>query len=86
MRDACLRAIELGLPAVTFTDHADLTALVVSDAAAEYIRAVGGHVDGNLYRPPPLDVDGGCQATARPLPGRQVAASQPARLAFGIRR
>ena len=41
MRDACLRAIELGLPAVTFTDHADLTPLVVSDAAAEYIRAVG---------------------------------------------
>lgn len=58
MRDACLRAIELGLPAVTFTDHADLTTLVVSDAAAEYIRAVGGQVDGNLYRPPPLDVDG----------------------------
>jgi PHP domain len=47
MRDACLRAIELGLPAVTFTDHADLTTLVVSDAAAEYVRAVGGQVDGN---------------------------------------
>jgi hypothetical protein len=43
---------------VTFTDHADLTTLVVSEAAAEYIRAVGGQVDGNLYRPPPLDVDG----------------------------
>ena len=42
MREACLRAIKIGLPAVTFTDHAGLTTLVVCDAATEYIRAVGG--------------------------------------------
>ncbi len=36
MRESCLRAVEIGLPAITFTDHADLTTLVVSDDAAEY--------------------------------------------------
>jgi histidinol-phosphatase (PHP family) len=67
MREACVRAVEIGLPAVTFTDHADLTTLVVSDAAAEYIRSVGGQVSGGVYRPPPLDVGGylGCVAQCR---------------------
>ncbi|MGH3150081.1 MAG: PHP domain-containing protein [Streptosporangiaceae bacterium] len=62
MREACVRAIELGLPAVTFTDHADLTTLVVSDAAAAYIRSIGGQLSDGIYRPPPLDVAGylGC--------------------------
>jgi histidinol-phosphatase (PHP family) len=58
MRQACARAIELGLPAVTFTDHADLTTLVVSDDAAAYIQTIGGTVTGGIYRPPPLDVAG----------------------------
>jgi histidinol-phosphatase (PHP family) len=58
MRQACVRAVEIGLAAITFTDHVDLTTLVVSDAAAEYIRSVGGEVRGGIYRPPPLDVDG----------------------------
>ena len=67
MREACIRAVEIGLPAVTFTDHADLTTLVVSDAAAEYIRAVGGQVSGGVYQPPPLDVGGylACVAQCR---------------------
>ncbi len=62
MREACVRAVEIGLPAITFTDHADLTTLVVSDAAAAYIRSVGGQVNEGIYRPPPLDADGylGC--------------------------
>ena len=58
MRDACLRAIELGLPGVTFTDHADLTTLVVSDESAAWIQAIGGTVTGGIYQPPPLDVAG----------------------------
>jgi len=29
MRQACVRAVEIGLLAITFTDHADLTTLVV---------------------------------------------------------
>lgn len=67
MREACAHAVEIGLPAMTFTDHADLTTLVVSEAAAEYIRAIGGQVDGSIYRPPPLDVDGylGCVDQSR---------------------
>jgi len=58
MRHACARAIELGLPAVTFTDHADLTTLAVSEDAAAYIQAIGGTVTGGIYQPPPLDVAG----------------------------
>jgi histidinol-phosphatase (PHP family) len=58
MRDACVRAIEVGLPAITFTDHADLTTLVVSDDAAAYIQAIGGTVTGGIFEPPPLDVGG----------------------------
>jgi len=67
MREACVRAIEIGLPAVTFTDHADLTVLVVSDAAAKYIQSVGGQVSDGIYRPPPLDADGylGCVEQCR---------------------
>lgn len=58
MRDACARAVELGLPGIAFTDHADFTTLTVSDDAAAYIRAVGGTVTDGVYRPPPLDVAG----------------------------
>ncbi len=58
MRDACVRAIELGLAAITFTDHADLTTLAVSDDAAAWIRAIGGTVTGGIFEPPPLDVAG----------------------------
>jgi len=58
MRAACVRAAELGLPAVTFTDHADLTTLVVSESAAAYIQSVGGQVADGIFRPPPLDVVG----------------------------
>jgi histidinol-phosphatase (PHP family) len=56
MRATCVRAVELGLPAVTFTDHADLTTLVVSDDAAAYIQAVGGRVTDGIFEPPPLEV------------------------------
>jgi HisJ family histidinol phosphate phosphatase len=58
MRDACARAIELGLPGITFTDHADHTKLVVSDEAAAYIREIGGTVTGGVFEPQPLDVTG----------------------------
>jgi len=58
MRDACGRAVELGLPGVTFTDHADHTTLVVSEQAADWIRAIGGTVTGGVFEPEPLDVAG----------------------------
>jgi len=53
-----MRAIELGLPAITFTDHADLTTLAVSDDAAAYIQTIGGRVTDGIFEPPPLDVAG----------------------------
>jgi histidinol-phosphatase (PHP family) len=56
MREACVRAVELGLPGVTFTDHADLTTLVVSKDAATYIQALGLQVTGGIFEPPPLEV------------------------------
>jgi histidinol phosphatase-like PHP family hydrolase len=58
MRDACVRALELGPPGVTFTDHADLTMLVVSGEAAAYIQAIGGTVTDGIFEPPFLDVAG----------------------------
>ena len=77
MRQACARAIGLGLPAVTFTDHADLTTLVVSGHAAAYIQSIGGTVTSGIYRPPPLDVAGylGCVDQCRAeFPGLPIRA------------
>jgi histidinol-phosphatase (PHP family) len=65
MAEACAHAVATGLAAVTFTDHADLTTLVVSDAAAEYIRAIGGQVTGGIYRPPALDADAYLDSVAK---------------------
>jgi histidinol-phosphatase (PHP family) len=65
MRQACARAAQLGLAGLTFTDHADFTTLAVSDAAAAYIRQVGGQVTEGTYRPPPLDVTGYLDSIAR---------------------
>lgn len=67
MRQACVRAAELGLPGITFTDHADLTTLAVSENAAAYIRAIGGQIADGVYTPPPLDVAGyvGCVRECR---------------------
>jgi histidinol-phosphatase (PHP family) len=56
MRDTCVRAVELGLPGVTFTDHADLTTLAVSKEAASYVQALGLRVTDGTFEPPPLDV------------------------------
>jgi histidinol-phosphatase (PHP family) len=65
MRAACVRAVELGLPAVTFTDHADLTTLRVSDRAAAYLQLVGGRVVDGIFEPPPLDVAGYLECVER---------------------
>lgn len=46
------------MPAITFTDHAELTTFAVSDDAAAHIRAVGGRVTDGIFEPPPLDVAG----------------------------
>jgi histidinol-phosphatase (PHP family) len=77
MRDACARAAELGLPGITFTDHADFTPLVLSADAAAYIEAVGGTVTGDRYEPPPLDIAGyldGVDRCRQEFPGLRIRA------------
>ena len=57
MERTCARAVELGLPSVAFTEHADLSRWAIGDASRlpEHFRAFAS--DGHLT-PPPLDVDG----------------------------
>jgi histidinol-phosphatase (PHP family) len=57
MESACLRAIEIGLPALVFTEHADFTAWMVPDSEVlpvEWMPLVGDDV----LTPPALDLDG----------------------------
>lgn len=74
MERTCARAVELGLPAVAFTEHADHGgwAVLASDlddyphlrAFVTDDRAPGDPVGGTL-RPPGLDVDGYLEAVQR---------------------
>jgi histidinol-phosphatase (PHP family) len=57
MEETCARAVELGLPAVAFTEHADHTRWTVDDgelAAFEHLQLL---VDDGAVNPPPLNVD-----------------------------
>lgn len=58
MEDACISAVELGLPAVAFTDHADFIEWRVSPGVAEFIQDLGGQVSDGLFSPPELNLDG----------------------------
>ncbi|MDQ1022211.1 PHP domain-containing protein [Streptomyces afghaniensis] len=64
MEKTCLRAAELGLPSVAFTEHADLTpwTLTPGEEVPEAWRPLV--VDGVLT-PPPLDLDGYRQCLER---------------------
>jgi histidinol-phosphatase (PHP family) len=57
MEGSCARAVELGLPAIAFTEHTDfVTWQVTPDTLPERLRA---HItDGVHLTPPPLDVTG----------------------------
>ncbi|SQD97304.1 MULTISPECIES: PHP domain-containing protein [unclassified Parafrankia] len=57
MEDTCLRALELGLPSVAFTEHADLTAWTLKPGE-EVPEAWRPLVAEGVLTPPPLDVDG----------------------------
>lgn len=63
MEATCARAVELGLPAVAFTEHVDHTRWLLSegdlDPSARGERAPG------TFTPGPLDVDGYLEALAR---------------------
>jgi histidinol-phosphatase (PHP family) len=57
MERTCARAVEIGLPAIAFTEHADFTPWEVpTDSADPPPPSLVGS-DG-LFRPPGLDVDG----------------------------
>lgn len=59
MEGACARAIELGLPAIAFTEHVDTLRWAVPATSAEAIRQRGLHVDADgRFQPAPLDVEG----------------------------
>jgi histidinol-phosphatase (PHP family) len=54
---SCARAVELGLPAIAFTEHADFTGWIVAPAIRARMRpqnAARVGPDGR-FRPPPLD-------------------------------
>ena len=58
MAGSCARAVELGLPAIAFTEHVDATRWVLADRSREELvrdRHLVGE-DGR-FDPPPLDVD-----------------------------
>nr|WP_084725823.1 PHP domain-containing protein [Streptacidiphilus melanogenes] len=57
MEETCRRAVEIGLPSVAFTEHADLTPWIVPPDAE---LPVQWHdlVTGDVLSPPPLDLDG----------------------------
>lgn len=57
MEDTCLRAVQIGLPAVAFTEHADFTSWSLSPGAKvpEQWRHL---VRDGVLTPPPLDLDG----------------------------
>jgi histidinol-phosphatase (PHP family) len=66
MERTCARAVELGLPAVAFTEHADYSPWVVDDGQLDHepflARLVGA--DGRL-RQPALDVEGYLESLQR---------------------
>jgi histidinol-phosphatase (PHP family) len=64
MDRTCRRALELGLPAVAFTEHADFAPRVLT-AASEVPDRLEPMVDDGVLAPPPLDVAGYLEALER---------------------
>ena len=59
MERMCARAVELGLPAVAFTDHLDLMAWQVESSDFEDVEKFKAFLTpGGALAPPPLDIDG----------------------------
>lgn len=57
MEETCRRAVELGLPSVAFTEHADLTPWTL-DPGTVVLDEWSDRVAGDVLTPPPLDLDG----------------------------
>jgi len=58
MEGACARAVQLGLPSVAFTDHADFTDWRVSSGVAAFLHDLGGQTSDGVFSPPALDLEG----------------------------
>lgn len=58
MERTCIRAVELGLTSVAFTDHADFTQWVIAGDPSTIPGFIRDHIAGDVLSPPPLDVDG----------------------------
>ncbi|MBW3657450.1 MAG: PHP domain-containing protein [Actinobacteria bacterium] len=59
MVGSCARAVELGLPAIAFTEHVDITRWVIPPDRQERMTVHGrGVASDGRFDPPPLDVDG----------------------------
>jgi histidinol-phosphatase (PHP family) len=57
MERSCARAVELGLPSIAFTEHADFTSWLIGPEVKARMRAKNAARigPGNSFRPPPLD-------------------------------
>ena len=64
MEATCARAVELGLPAVAFTEHVDHTRWLVSEGTEPDPRARGDRAPGT-FTAGPLDVDGYLESLER---------------------
>jgi histidinol-phosphatase (PHP family) len=64
MEGSCARAVELGLPAIAFTEHTDFVSWSV-DPASVPERWAAHMSDGGHLTPPPLDVEGYLAAVDR---------------------
>jgi histidinol-phosphatase (PHP family) len=64
MQRTCRRAVELGLPALAFTEHADFAPWTLPPGAA-LPPQWRSFVTGGVLRPPPLEIDGYLERLAR---------------------
>lgn len=64
MESTCARAVEIGIPALAFTDHVDFTRWHVPDAT-ELPPAWRSLVSDQVLTPPPLDLDGYLESLER---------------------
>jgi histidinol-phosphatase (PHP family) len=57
MERSCARAVELGLPSIAFTEHADFTGWLIAPGVRARMRQKNAARigPGNSFRPPPLD-------------------------------
>lgn len=65
MERTCARAVELGVPAVAFTEHADWTTSLVRDGVLDGYPHLLQYVADGALAPPPLDLAGYLESLER---------------------